>query len=396
MRYKYILFLILGIDVFILYSQSLELSISYLEASIVYGDFSFLQTLLNLSFSFFGKNDFALRVPMIVMHLLSVLLLYLISKKYLKYERDRIWLIFIFVLLPGVISSSIIVNSAGLIIFGLLLFIYMYENFSIKYSYLLLGLYAFIESGFVYLFIALLFYAYNKKDKNFFIFNMLTLSVSIYLYGFNSHGLPKGYFLDVLGLYGAVFTPIVFIYLFYVLYKSLLKKEIDLLWYIASVTLILSLILSFRQRVQIEIFAPYLIIALPLIAQAFSSAYRVRLKIFRKNYKIIFIFSLVLLILNSTVVIFNKEIYRFIENPKKHFAYKMHVAKELSKELKAQGVDCVDSSPKMSLRLRFYGINSCDKYKLTRVKKENHLNNVTISYKNIEVYRASVTKLNTY
>jgi len=395
MNLKYILFLILGIDVFVLSLKTSELSISYLEALIIYGDTSFLKILLDISFHFFGENDFALRLPMIMMHIFSILLLYSISKKYLKYERDRLWLVFIFVLLPGVISSSIIVNSAGLLIFGLLLFMYIYGNYSIKHSYVLLFIFSIIESSFVYLFISLIVYSYTIKNKRFLLFNFMMLVLSVYLYGFNSHGLPKGYFLDAFGLYATVFTPMIFIYLFYVLYKRLLKKEIDILWYISSITLLISLILSFRQRIDVAIFAPYLIIALPLVVQTFSSSYRVRLKIFRTKYKIFFIFTLVFLFLNSFLLFFNKEIYRFIQNPKKHFAYKMHVAKELSQELKYRGIECIDSPQNISFRLRFYGINKCEKYKLDIVNDKENENIVTISYRNKDIYRASVTKINT-
>ena len=60
---------------------------------------------------------------------------------------------------------------------------------------------------------------------HFLIFNISLLAISVYLYGFNSHGLPKGHFLDALGLYATIFTPIIFIYIFYVLYKRFLTKK---------------------------------------------------------------------------------------------------------------------------------------------------------------------------
>lgn len=395
MKYRSILFLILGIDVLVLFLQTSELSISYLEASILYGDISFLQVLMNIFLSLFGENDFALRLPMIIMHIISIVLLYLISKKHVKYERDRLWIIFIFTLLPGVISSSIIVNSAGVIIFGLLLFVYLYENFSIKFSYLLLLLYSFIDSGFVYLFIALVAYGFHIKKNRFALFNIVMLAVSTFMYGFNAHGLPKGHFLDTLGLYAAIFTPIVFIYLFYVLYRRFLTKEINLLWFIASVSLFISLLLSFRQKIEVEIFAPYLIIALPLAAQTFSSSYRVRLKLFRTKYRTVFILSLIFLFLNSFLVIFNKELYMLLDNPKKHFAYKMHIAKELAQELKERDIYCVDTSHRMSMRLRFYGIQKCENYILSKYYSQVNSDIVTISYNSRDVYKASVTKINT-
>jgi len=395
MNTKIILFLILGIDVLNLVLQTSELSISYYEASLLYGGFSPLQYIVKTSISIFGQNDFSLRLPMIMLHLFGTLLLYKISNKYIDNERNRLWLIFIYVLLPGIISSAIIVDSAGLVLFGLLFFIYMYQNFSKTILYPLLSIYIFLDGGFLFLFLALSLFAIKEKDKKFFIFNTASFFTSLYLYGINTHGAPKGHFLDSIGIYATIFTPILFIYIFYSLYRKYLNKDMDILWYISSTALIVSLLLSFRQRIHVEHFAPYLIVALPVMAQVFIHSYRVRLKIFRKRYRVIFIITLVFLFINSSVVFFNKYLYPVMDNPKKHFAYKMHVAKELSRKLKSMGVNCLESDEKMSKRLKFYNVTKCNNYILL----ENNLNssirsNVTISYKNRLVYKANVTKIN--
>lgn len=395
MNIRFIFFLILGLDAIGLFLQTSELSISYNEAMLLSGDFSFLQILIKSSIFIFGQNDFALRFPMILLHLLSAILLYKISKKYIKIDRNRLWLLLIFILLPGVMSSAIIVNDAGLILFGLLLFVYLYENYSLLFIYPLLFLYMLMDGNFVYLFIALALFSLYKKDRNFFLFNLVLFFASLFIYGIDMHGSPKGYFLNSLGLYAAIFTPIIFIYLFYVLYRRYLTKDIDILWFISTVALLFSLILSFRQRIAIEHFAPYVMLTLPLIAQTFEHSYRVRLSAFRKNYRWTFIVSLILLLINSSVVFFNKYLYNLIEDPKKHFSYKMHVAKELSIELKKRGISCVDTDRKMSKRLKFYGVTKCNNYLLEETffnsKKSS---NVTISYENRVVYSANVTKLN--
>ncbi|MBU1994429.1 hypothetical protein KKC15_06940 [bacterium] len=200
MNYKYILFFLLGIDAFVLLTQTTQLSISYHEASMLYDKFSFLQGIIKTSLYFFGQNDFALRLPMIIFHLLSALLLYTISKKYITNEKNRLWLILVFVLIPGVISSALLVDSAGLVVFGLLLFVYVYENNSRIFLYVLLGIYAFVDGGFTYLFLALAAYSLYIKDKILFIVNILALLISVYLYGFNTEGLPEGHFLDFIGM----------------------------------------------------------------------------------------------------------------------------------------------------------------------------------------------------
>ncbi|MDD2653397.1 MAG: hypothetical protein PHX44_10160 [Sulfurimonas sp.] len=390
-----VLSFLLAIDALLLSFQIGELSISYDETVLLNGNFSFLQLLVKTSFLVFGQNDFALRFPMIVMHIISALLLYGISKEYLKIERNRLWLLLVFILLPGVMSSAIVVNKAGFILFGLLLFVYLYKRFSPRFYYPLLIFYMLIEGSFVYLFIAISLFALYTKNRNLFLFNLILTVLSLLLYGIDMHGSPKGYFLDSLGLYAAIFTPIIFVYLFYVLYRRYLTKELDILWFIAAVALVVSLLLSFRQKIAIEYFAPYVILSLLLVAQTFEHSYRVRLNQFRKTYKLIFTLSLAFLALNSSVVFFNKYLYPVLKQPRKHFTYKMHVAKELAAELKSRGVECVNTNKKMARRLEFYGVTKCNKYLL----HENYLNpsnidNVTISYKNRIVYSANVTNIN--
>jgi len=385
----------LGIDALVLLLESSELSISYHEAEMLYGGFSFLQFIENLSFAVFGKSDFALRFPMVVFHILSFILLYKISQRYLKHERDRLWLMFVFILLPGVISSAVLVDNAGFVIFALLFLVYIYEKVSIGYIYVLLSLYLFIDGDFAYLFFALIFFSLHKKDKKFLFFNVVLFLSSMYLFGINTEGLPKGHFLDAMGLYAAIFTPIVFVYIFYILYRKYLTKDIDLLWFISAVALVLSLLLSFRQRIDIESFAPYLIVSLPLAAQTFSNSYRVRLKMFRTKYKAVFSISIIFLLLNSSLVFFNKNLYPLLDKPQMHFAYKLHVAKELASKLKDMGIECVDAKKHMQLRLRFYDIAKCDTYLLSKNEiNKNTSTNVTISYNNKPVYSASVTKIN--
>jgi hypothetical protein len=395
MNNRYILFLILGLDALLLLLKTNELSISHYEASLLYGEFSFLQAIVKISILLFGQNDFALRLPMVIFHLLSLLLLYKISKDYLKIRRNRVWLLLIFVLLPGVISSAIIVNDAGLVLFGLLLFVYVYKTYSKLFVHVLLVFYLFLSGSFAYLFLSMSIYSLYIKNRNFFLFNTILFITSMSLFGLDTHGTPKGHFIDSIGLYAAIFTPIIFIYMFYVLYRRYLTRDFDILWFISSVILVFSLLLSFRQRINIEYFAPYLMLALPLVAQTFEHSYRVRLNKFRNKYRFIFIVSLILLFINSSVVFFNKYLYLVIENPKKHFSYKMHIANELARELKSRGITCIDSNKKMTKRLEFYGVTKCNKYILEELNlNDSDINSVTISYKNRIVYVANVTKIN--
>ncbi len=395
MNAKIVLLLLLVVDAIILIFQTSQISISYQEALLLYNHSSLLSFLVNSSLKLFGENDFALRLVMILLHLMSAILMYLISKKYISLERNRLWLVVIFILLPGNVSAAIVVNNAGLVIFALLLFAYLSDKISPLFLNILLFLYALIDISFAYLFLGLsLYYIHEKKLYNFLYMIMLYLLTS-YLYGFKIAGVPTGHFLDVIGVYSAIFTPIIFIYLVYALYRRYFTAKTDMLWYIATTALLLSLALSFRQRVALEYFAPYLMLSLPLVAQSFISSYRVRLKVYRRGYKLAFILSFILLILNTLVVLFNKDLYRVIENPKRHFAYEMHVAKELANILKHRGITCVQSDKEMQKRLAFYHIGSCHTYKLTSLPLITEKpTDVTVSYRGRVVYRATVTKLN--
>jgi len=392
---RHVFVFILALDFLILFSQVSQLSISYGEAVVLYGEFSFLQLLTKASFDLFGYNDIGLRFVIILFHIASTVLFYLITSRYLKLQRDRLWLLLVYILLPGVISSAMLVNSAGVIIFGLLLYIYLSKKIQQRYLNLLLLLYAFVNVGFAYLFLGLAVYYIAEKNPRLVLYNFSLYLLSSFLYGFDAEGYPSGHFLDTIGVYSAIFTPIVFIYIFYVLYRRYLTGEFDALWYISTVPLLFSLLLSFRQAIPVEHFAPYLIVALPLAAQTFLHSYKIRLKEFRKIYRVAFSLSFMFLLLNVLAVIFHKEIYLFIENPKKHFAYDMHIAKELSQILKSKDIQCVDTNYKMQLRLRYFGINKCFENRLKELDLNSSENfNVTISYKNKRLYKAIVTKVN--
>jgi hypothetical protein len=394
MNQRLLFFLILGIDAFVLFIQTSQLSISYREALFLQGHFSFFQSLIKLSLACLGTNDFALRFPMILLHLGSAVLLYEIAKGYVN-DRNRIWLVLIFVLLPGIVSSALIVDSAGLLIFGLLLFVYLFSRVSFAVLSLYLFTLSLIEGGFVYLFIGLFFYGMVEKKYTLALSNILFVILSVMLYGFDVHGSPKGYFLDSIGIYSAIFTPIVFVYVFYVLYRRGLTKEIDVVWFLASTAMVISLVLSFRQKIDVQHFAPYLVLALPLAAQTFANSYRVRLPQFRKKYKAIFAAALLFLLINSGVVFFNKYLYWVLEKPTDHFAYKMHIAKELADALHERGIDCVQTKKSMGLRLEFYGISKCNEFVLEEVDvRENNGRDVTISYTNKPIKFYSVTKVN--
>ena len=396
MNRKYILPLLLAIDIFILLFEASFLSVSYSEAHTFFGYHGIVGYLSHIFTSLFGQSDIAVRLPMILLHIGSVVLLYRISAEYLKEERERLILVVVYIMLPGVISAALLINVTGFAIFALFLFVYIFikyeEGFS---SYALLALYALLGHTFFYLFLGVFFYALYYKRNYLAFYTAVLMIINSYLFGTDIGGYPTGHFLDALGVYSAIFSPIVFIYIVYVLYRRFLTKKLDLLWFLSTTALVFSLMLSLRQRVHLEIYAPYLLLALPLAAATFSSSYRVRLPRFRKGYKLLFNLALLFLAVNFFVVLANRYIYLVLDKPKNHFAYDNNVAKELATNLKKLHIPCVKTDYRMQLRLKFYGIDECEEYKLSALKENDTISkDVTVSYNSKPVYKAYVTIVN--
>ena len=392
-RYAYLFVpLILAIDVGVLILQIPSLSISYHEAQFFYTTTPTpFSSLLHVLTTLFGQSDGVLRSFMLFLHVIGASLFYLFSDFYLTSFRDRLILLAIYLLIPGVLSSALIIDEVSLVIPLLLLFGYLYHKNEFA-SLVLMAPLAVVSPLFLYLYLGTLFYASSHKKYILGLYAFVLLTINLYLFRFDDGGLPTGHFLDALGLYAVVLSPVVFFYIVYVLYRRFLQNERTLLWYIVTTSLLFSLLLSFRQVIHVELYAPYLLLALPTSAKLFFNSYRVRLPQFRKGYKSVFNLSVVLLILNALSVFFNKELYLFLEEPSHHFAYRMHVAKKLQQRLKEHDITCIDAQDKqMQLRLRFYGIGACKRYILTSNAQDAFLH-VTIRHRNSVLYDRYVSR----
>ncbi|WP_345977356.1 hypothetical protein [Sulfurimonas sp. HSL3-7] len=331
-------------------------------------------------------------MPMMILHLLSVLLLYRVSKPYVKRNSDRLWLVFVFILLPGVISSALLVDNAAIMIFSLFLLLYLYQIKSPLIPFVLVGLLA-IDGAYAFLYFALFVYALNKNNLFYMVLNTLLFFASFYLYGFDTMGKPSGHFLDTLGLYATIFSPVVFVFLVYVLYRKMISKEYDITLYVSGVVFVVSLLLSFRQQIHIEHFAPYMMLLLPLAAQTFFSSYRVRLRMFRGRYRVLLTVGFSILAFHFFLILLNKGLYLFLDDPENHFAYKTHIIKELSSELKEKEINCVTATGRhMQNRLKFYGIEVCSANHLKEAPLDEKAD-VTVSYMGRIVAAYNVTKV---
>lgn len=377
---------------FLLSYLASTLSISPKEAMIFYEEKSLLHYIINFTCSIFGQNGFGLKIFFIVLNIINITLFYKLSLKVLKKEKDAFLASIIFSLLPGFLSSSLVVTKVSIVIFLTLVFLNIKNK---KISLLLFPLMLFLDRSFALFFLSLFFYSIYKKDNFLIIVSLTFFTLSMYIFGFDIGGKPKNYFLDTFAVYSAIFSPLIFIYFFYVLYRILIKGTKDIIWFIVFVSFIFSLLLSFRQRVSFEDFAPFALIGVTLMVREFMSSYRVRLPEFRKRYKIAFLIVIGSLLLNDMVLFFNKSLYLFLDNPKKHFAYNFHISKKLADELKKNSIVCAKTYNKeLQYQLKFYGIKRCDNYILTDYKVYPFSKKVSIRYKDITLRDYYVSKIN--
>ncbi len=383
--YKYGFAIVLAIFIICLLFVANSLSISYKEALNVFDNTSVLTLVTFLPLKIFGFNDIALRLPFILFYASSAYLMYLLTKGYFKYESDRLINVILFMLLPGVLSASLLVNTAIIVTFFTLLYLYYYKTYG-KHNYYLLVLFLFIDNSFAVFFLALFFYALNKKENQLFIVSLILFGLSMYIYGFETSGKPKGYLLDLFAIYGSIFSPLLFIYFFYAMYRIGIKGNRSLYWYISVTALVFSFLFSIRQKVYIEDFAPYVVITLPLMLKLFFHTFRVRLPEFRGMHRKLAFLVVALLAINVLLTVVNKPLYLLLAKPQKHFAYKYHFAKEIATILKEEEINEVFSDDyQLTKRLQFYNITSGNKFLITFNPYYKEYPSYSVSYYDKEI-----------
>jgi len=358
------------------------LSFSIVEQSSI-EKFWLLKYVLKISFHFFGKNDFALRLPELVVSIFSVIVFYLIARKSLS-KNDSEFATIIFALIPGFIVSSLIVNKSIYLIFLTLLFVYFFESF---FSYVLLISFVFLDYSFIVLYLGLIFYSIYKKKNFLLILALILLALNANYFNYTIGGKPKGYFLDVFGVYILIFSPFVFVYFLYSLYKGFFYKK-DLIFFIASTAFYTSILFSFRQKIKIDDYAPFVLPYVLNMVRIFLNSYRVRLPIFRKGYKLLFVFLFFSLAIFDVLLFLNKY------TPARKLSESFYFIKPLSHYLLKKHINWIYCNNKFLCKsLAFYGIKTGNKYKLLYLKS---LSEVSIFYKNKLILKKDVSKLNTF
>lgn len=379
------------------------LSISAKEAKIFFDQSGLLSYIINFFADHFGQNDLVIKAPFIGFYFLSSVLIYLIGDDYFDQPLDRFLAAVVFMILPGVLSASLLVNESIIVIFCILLYIYVYKVTN-RQNYLLLLIFLFVDNSFAIFYLALFFYSLKKKDNFLIGISLALFAVSMYMYGFDTGGKPKGYLPDIMGIYASIFSPLLFLYFFYVMYRTAVKGtkslfckgSCEITWYIAFVAFVFSFLLSFRQRIEIEDFAPYVVVAIPLMLRTYLHSLRVRLPRFRKKHIYTSYVIILFLVFTSFALLVNKPLYLVVNDYKKHFAHKHHFAKEIADKLKEQKISGISSdNAKLLKRLSFYEIEQGSKNFITLHKPKKYDKKIDIKYLDKTLVEVFVTNLNT-
>ncbi len=330
------------------------------EAKILYTSQDVVGTLMRWGESLV-PGFIGLRVFYLFLGFVTVGLFYELSRRYFPKREDAYLSTFIFMFLPGILTATTLVNVAIIVLPLVLLFVLLYEKgHFVVLPFIMLALF-FIHEASIIFFVAVLLYAMIHKDKKLIIVSSAFLFAFIYLAkGIEIGGRPSGHFIEVFGLYATVFSPLIFLYFFYAMYRILLREKKTLLWYISFTAFAFSLLLSIRQRVYITDFAPYVMIAIVLMLDVFNHSVRVRLPEFQKRYKWGFYVVMVFLALSAFVIVFHKMLFYAASDPSRHFANRIYAPYLLAEQLKAEGITCYDDVHwRERYQLRYYSISPC-------------------------------------
>ncbi|HHD79369.1 MAG TPA: hypothetical protein ENK98_07045 [Epsilonproteobacteria bacterium] len=361
MKKQHFLFIV-GLYVLAVFYLATTTPISPHEAYIYFSSHDIVSTFMHWGERLIG-GFLGLRIFFIFFGFLSLFLYYKLSRQYFIRESDAYLSTLIFMLLPGILTGMSLANTAIIALSLVLLFVLLYENNQrIFLPFIMLALF-FIDESSIIFFLALLLYGVIYKDKKLAIGSLAFLLAFIYLAkGIAIGGRPSGHFIEIFGLYATVFSPLLFLYFFYAMYRILLRGKKNLLWYISFTALAFSLLLSLRQRVHITDFAPYVMISVVLMLDIFNHSVRVRLPEFQKQYKRGFYIVMGLLLVSASLIIFHRALYYVIDNPSKHFANRIYKPYWLAKKLKSKGLRCYDDARgREAYQLRYYNILSCSK-----------------------------------
>ena len=340
------------------------------EAKVYYESKNILYALTHFYNGWF-ENGLAFRLPFLFFGLANIPLFFIISKSYFRKVDESYLASAIFAMLPGIITASVLVNIGVIVITLVLAFLILYEKRRVFLQAFVMILLLLIHDASIIFFISLSIFSAFKRDKLLFSFSIILAAISlIYFNELNIGGRPSGEFMKLFALYMALFSPLVFIYFFYALYRIWLREKKDILWYISFTAFSLSILLSLRQQVKMTDFAPYVIVAVVLMVLIYYRTVNVRLPQFQKSYRLGFNIVMVSLLLTSSSIIFHQLLFFILKDNSKHFAYSFYEPYWRVSELKKTGQNCYTANrKKVQYQLKYYGIEECQDLDVSKIHK---------------------------
>jgi hypothetical protein len=339
---------------------AITLPIGTHEAVVFYTDEGTLKVFTHFAEGWFG-NGLDFRLPFVFFGLLNIPLFFYMSKQYFDKMEDSFFATTIFSLLPGIITSAILVNIAVLVITLVMAFLILNAK---KLIWLQAGvtiLLLYLHDASIIFFISIAIYSAFQRDRLLFAISASLIAISfLYFNHLEVGGHPSGEFLELFALYAALFSPLVFIYFFYALYRIWLRERKDILWYISFTAFSLSILLSLRQQVIMTDFAPYVIVAVVLMVLIYQRTVNVRLPEFQKNYKMGFRIVIASLIFSALIILFQKPLFLLYDDKTKHFTYPFYEPYWQTMELREIGQNCYTAkNEKVQFQLKYHGIEAC-------------------------------------
>ncbi len=358
------------INALLLWFSLSHLSIGASEANIYFNSSSFVGVLARLINSDILGADAALRAPFLAIHILNIILIYAVSLGVVKRPNDALISAGIYAFLPGVMASAILVSGAGVAInIALWLILSEQKNWRALFA-VIASLSLMIGGEFWPVYVAILAFGLIHKNRFFIVLGAVLLIVWFGIGQIDISGKPRGYFIDTIGLFAAVFSPLLFVYFIYAVYRVAIKEIKSFSWVLVATALGLCAAISLRQKPDIVQYLPFCVIFVPHMVRIFFSSFRARLAQFRKSYFVCAVLVMALFISSSLASLFHPFLYGFIKRPSAHFAYQYTGFKELASELKNRGIKEVKASNKLARQLRFYGIKSGDQISVATINKE--------------------------
>ena len=334
---------------------------SQTEANILYSQNMTIETLIVKEIYNYLQTDWGMRLPFFILSLFSLSIYMRVIEEYFK--RDSIYYnlaIIIYLLIPGVTLSFILVNYATVPIFLTLLIVYA----NIKGNRVLLiaasVLLLFTHSAQFVVYLALALYGYKKKEWWLLLLGIGFILLASVIATYDIDGVPKGHLTQIIGIYAAIFSPILFLVVVYAIYRRAIKKSRDLLWYIVATAFVVSLLLSIRQAIKITDFAPFVVLSAPLVVAIFRDSLAIRLPEFRKFYYLICKSVLIVLLLETSIIFLHYPLYRYTQFKEILLDSSIYEIPKIVEELKSNGKVCKDEINSHDLTLyRYYGVSKC-------------------------------------